>query len=318
MRILVVTNMFAGANRASPSQGIFVSEQVCELRRLPGVEVDVELVKGFAGAFAYLTTMPRIIRTVVRGRYDVVHYHFGLTAWSAPLVRRLTKAKIVATLHGSDVCGPKWMNLVSVFATRFCDAVVSVSEEIAARIPVISGRSVVIPCGVDVEFFQPELKRGEQKSARLVVFPSSPSRPEKDYDLFRQVLERIRRALPDLNIEERWIDGMSRIEVRSLLQRAHILILTSKREGSPQVVKEAMACALPIVSVNVGDVGRLLGGVAQCVVSDSRDPDILSSAAIEILSSESRSNGPERLREFGYAASDVAGELLKVYRSILD
>ncbi|MFD1555159.1 glycosyltransferase [Paraburkholderia silviterrae] len=318
MKILVVTNMFAGANPVSPSQGIFVSEQVNALRRLPNVEVDVEVVKGFDGSHAYLTSMPRIIRTIIHGRYDVIHYHFGLTAWSAPLVRMFTKAKIVVTLHGSDVCGPRWMRLISSFSSRFCDVVVAVSKEIAIRTPTISRKSVTIPCGVDVEFFKPEVKLRQFRSTRLVIFPSSPDRPEKDYNLFKQVLEKIRLALPELNIEERWIDKLSRAEVKDLLQRAHVLILTSKREGSPQVVKEAMACALPVVAVNVGDVAKLLGGVEQCFVSADRDSEAISTKAVQILSSTKESTGPERLREFGYTESDVVNRLMKIYQSILN
>lgn len=316
MRILVVTNMLAGANPAAPSQGIFVSEQVAALRKFQAAEVDVEVIAGFKGRLAYLTSLPRIVRAVMTGRYEIVHYHFGLSAWSAPLLRLICNAEIVVTLHGSDICGPAWMAFVTRIAVRFADAVIAVSDEIAARVRQRCRRVEVIPCGVDQDFFAAPERSGTARPGGIIVFPSSPARPEKDYALFSDVLRRMRALLPELPLVEACIDGLSRDEVRDLLLRADLLLMTSQREGSPQVVKKAMACALPVVSVNVGDVGRLLGGVDQCFVAPNRDPEQIAREAAALVLRARRSNGPERLEALGYRASDTARRVMRLYETV--
>lgn len=316
MRILVVTNMLTGSNPLQPSQGIFVSEQIDALRRLPGVQVDVIVVRGFASRFAYLGSVARILWRCRRARYDVVHYHFGLTAWSAPLVRLLTRARIVVTLHGSDVLGSAVLRRITRVAVRFADACIAVSDEIQRDVRTVNPHCVVIPCAVDDSLFRPLDEPNSDRAACVVVFPSSASRKEKDYPLFARALAivRARHALP---VVERHIDGLDRRQVCRLLQEADAMLMTSTREGSPQSVKEALACGLPVVSVDVGDVRLLLSDVRGCHVTTSRDPEVLAGLLLDVLKARERVDGPHRLARGGYLSSQVAESVRALYREIL-
>lgn len=312
MKVLVVTNMLAGANPSHPNQGVFVSEQVDALRSLPDMDVDVVVVKGFQSNLAYLWSAVEVIKKARRKKYRVVHYHFGLTAWCAPVVWILTRSKIVITLHGSDVFGTPILRLITRFAVRFADVCIAVSDEILREVVPWSKHCVTIPCGVNDSLFRQPEYQGVQREFKTVVFPSASSRPEKDYPLFAATISHLR-AVSDYTIVERQMEGLNREEVRDLLQGADALVMTSKREGSPQAIKEAMACALPVVSVDVGDVAHLLRDVEACRVVEERDPKLIASALQEVLALNQRSGGPSRLRSLGYLSTDVARRVQMTY-----
>ncbi|PQV49944.1 glycosyltransferase involved in cell wall biosynthesis [Paraburkholderia sp. BL21I4N1] len=316
MKILVVTNMYAGRNAAQPTQGVFVTEQVLALRELHGDEVDVFLIEGWRGRLAYLGSLFRVAGRVKGNAYDVVHYHFGLSACSAPLVRLLSRSKVVVTFHGSDVMRPGWIKAISLAAARFAHACIGVSDEISTRVSRISRCCSTIPCAVNETLFVEPIDYGKAATRRkIVVFPSSPERAEKDYPLFSAVMAQLSGSL-GCDVEERHIDGLNRGEVRDLLLQADCLLMTSEREGSPQSVKEAMAVNLPIVSVDVGDVRHLLQGVSNCAVIEGRDAATLARATADVLKRAIRSNGRARLKSLGYFSADVAARIDRLYRAI--
>ncbi|WP_156965995.1 glycosyltransferase [Paraburkholderia bannensis] len=316
MKILLVTNMYPGRRRDASTQGIFVKEQVEAIGRTRACTVDIFSIDGFRGKFAYLLSIFPIVWRVWHGKYDVVHYHFGLSACSAPLVKKLTSAAVVITFHGSDVMGAGLMRQLSLLFSKFADISIAVSAEIKSKISNSSARCRVIPCAVnEILFRESPDKLPVKRQCKTVVFPSSPLRPEKDYQLFKNVTN-ILSSKYLINIEERHIDGLDRHEVRDLLDRADCLVMTSKREGSPQAIKEAMAMNLPIVTVDVGDVRQLLTGCDGNEVIDGRDPGVLAEAVARILGREARSKGRIRLAELKYFSDDVAGEIVEIYKSV--
>jgi hypothetical protein len=318
MKILVVTNMYAGSNPTHPSQGIFVTEQVEAFRRLYGETVDVFVIEGYRGRSAYLRSLCRVVSLVRRNAYDVVHYHFGLSACSAPLVRLFSPSKIVITFHGSDVMGKRGMRALSLFFARFAHACVGVSDEIRARLQSVAKCCLTIPCAVNETLFiapiDEERREGRQK---VVVFPSSPQRTEKGYPLFKATVIQLCQG-GEFDILEQHIDGLDRWEVRGLLARADCLLMTSEREGSPQSVKEAMACNLPVVSVDVGDVRNLLTCVSQSVVVDDRNAETLARSVADVLRDGKRSNGRLRLQMLGYFSDDITVRIADIYANLLD
>ena len=98
---------------------------------------------------------------------------------------------------------------------------------------------------------------------------------------------------------------------------ANCLLLTSKTEGSPQVIKEAMACGCPIVSVDVGDVAERTSGVEGCYIVRTREHKDIADALQKAIAFEGKTNGRERILEIGLSNEQVAERLIKIYESVL-
>src|SRR5271165_3439912 len=128
MRALVVTNMYPSP--AAPARGRFVYDQVTALRSMPGIELEVHAFQA-GGATAYLRAAAALRRGLRSRRFDVVHAHFGLTAWPAMCVRARARA---VTLHGTDLEHPRSRRL-TLAALPWLDLVATVSPSLAERVP---------------------------------------------------------------------------------------------------------------------------------------------------------------------------------------
>ena len=113
------------------------------------------------------------------------------------------------------------------------------------------------------------------------------------------------------------LKGYTRDQVTALMYNCDALLMTSKTEGSPQVVKEAMACGCPIVSVDVGDVAERVSGVEGCYVVPTREPKDIAEALQKALAFNGRTNGRERIIEMGLSNEQVAKRLESIYENVL-
>ncbi|HUB36169.1 MAG TPA: glycosyltransferase, partial [Solirubrobacteraceae bacterium] len=192
MRVLVVSNMLPSAEH--PERGRFVRDQVEALRGLEslrGSEIELrELGQGPGG----LAAGARELRRRFAGRrFDVVHAHFGLTAWPAMAVKGRVRG---LTIHGSDV-SHRHTRLLTGLALPRMDVVGTASEDLIARLPGRRARerAVVLPCGVDTGRFRPLGRKWARRELGLdedepfVLFPASRERPEKRYDRAMAVAE---------------------------------------------------------------------------------------------------------------------------------
>lgn len=317
-RVLVVANMWPAAGR--PAEGIFVKEQVDALRRAgPGHVFDVLLLDTMRDRMEYARGVFRLRRRL-RAGYDVVHAHYGLVGAVA-----VTQAivPVVTTFHGSDV-NIDWQRRVSALAARRSATGIFVSAALRERMGVHARSARVIPCGVDLELFRPmqraaaRARIGIADDRLVVVFPGSPTNPAKDYPLFQAALAELP-AAQRARVEVRAITGLEREEVPLLLAAADLLLLTSAREGSPMVVKEALACDVPVVAVRVGDVAELLEGVAGCRVAAERSAPAIAAAAAEVLAERPERDDSRRrlLLERGLDADAIARRVLDVYEDVV-
>ena len=124
------------------------------------------------------------------------------------------------------------------------------------------------------------------------------------------------RFVAELELKE--LKGFSRVQVNHWMCAANCLLLTSKTEGSPQVIKEAMACGCPIVSVDVGDVTERVNGVEGCYVVRTREPKDIAEALQKALAHEGKTNGRARIQEMGLSNKQVAERLIAIYESVLE
>ncbi|HYV17179.1 MAG TPA: glycosyltransferase [Conexibacter sp.] len=253
MRALVVTNMHPTAAR--PALGRFVHDQVEALRRIDGV--DVELFAFPPGLRSYPRAARELRRRYRRERFDVIHAHFGLTAWPALALRG---APHVVTFHGTDLAHPRSQRL-SRAALPFVSLAAAVSAALARQVPGagVRRRVAVLPCGVDTARFRP-LPRAEARArlgldpaAPLLLFPADPARAEKRWDRARELAGDVElRALGDVHPDEvpLWVNA------------ANAVLIPSEREGFGLAVLEALACDVPVLATAVGIAPLALQGVA--------------------------------------------------------
>ena len=256
MRVLVVTNFVPDAG--APQRGRWVLDQVEGTRRL-GVEV--ELFSFPRGSRHYLPAALRLRRLLRHERFDLVHVHYGLTAWSALLAGA---RPLVVTFHGTDVRHPIVGPLSHRLAWR-ADLVAAVSralfgpEDGRPGLPAVPG-SAVLPCGPDLRRFRPipraEARRelGLDPDGRYLFFPANPERPEKRVDRARELARACGAEL---------LTGGS-IEPERMplwINAANAVLLTSDYEGFGMVCVEALACDVPVLSTPVGIAPFALAGI---------------------------------------------------------
>jgi teichuronic acid biosynthesis glycosyltransferase TuaC len=310
MRVLVLTNMFPTTER--PSFGIFVAEQVDDLRRA-GVEVDVLSFDGTRDRREYFRARRGLVARLHSGNFDLVHAHYGLTGAIAASQRTVP---VVTTFHGGDYTGlTRWHAAVSWVIARLTTPIV-VSAEGVRRLRLRNAH--VIPAGVDTERFVPldraEARRslGRDPHAPHALLLGARRLRNKRADLFDAAVALARGSVPELRSVA--LEGFARDDVHLVMNAADVAVMCSDTEGSPVAVREALACATPVVSVRVGDVDDVLRSLPGCSVVE-REPAQLAEGIVSALSagrpSELRTRAEETSRPV------IARRLVTVYQELL-
>ncbi|MGA2927407.1 MAG: glycosyltransferase, partial [Solirubrobacteraceae bacterium] len=256
MRALIVTNMYP--SREHPALGSFVHDQVQALRRIPEVELELfTFAPGSGSPATYVRAAAALRRRYGQRRFDVVHAHYGLTAWPALAVPARLHA---VTLHGTDLSHPR-SRAITLSALRLLDLVAAASAQLAAAIPRWATRAApsVLPCGVDIDRFRPRA-RGEARAALgldragpYVLFAADPRRQEKRYDRARAVAG----DTPLLTLVD-----VEPADVPLWVNAANAVLVPSEREGFGLAVLEALACDVPVLATPAGIAPAALHGVA--------------------------------------------------------
>lgn len=302
MRILVVASYNKG--RFAP----FVTEQAEALRRA-GCEVDCFGVVG-KGATGYLKAFAALRRKLKAFRPDVVHAHYGLCGVLANLQRRVP---VVTTYHGSDINEPRVLRLSRV-AMRLSAWNVFVSPQSQA-IANIKRNYSLVPCGVDLyernaaDVAAVRARVGWQADKKYVVFAGAFDNRVKNAPLAQAAVA----LLGDVVLLE--LKGYSRAQVVALLYAADALLMTSYTEGSPQIVKEAMACGCPIVSVDVGDVAERIAGLDGCALAE-RTPQSIASKLEQAIAFDRPTQGRAQIIASKLTNDLVAKQLIEIYEKV--
>jgi glycosyltransferase involved in cell wall biosynthesis len=327
MRLLAVTNMYPSS--AHPAQGVFVAEQVKGLRAI-GLQVRVLFIDRLAeGPWAYYRIGARIHEAVAEFHPDVIHCMYG-GVMADQIVRRHRLRPVVVTFHGSDLLGERLARLprrviaaygvyCSRRAARRADRVVLVARHLlnALRGACPPSKVRIIPCGIDLERFKPmepdacRRQLGWDPQMFHVLFASSCGDPVKRPELARAaVKELVRRGV---RAELHFLAGVANSEVPVWLNASHAFLLTSGHEGSPTIVKEALGCKVPVVSVDVGDVAERLEGMSGCYLAEP-SPAGLADKLLLVRESGERPQGGERLAELSHI--NVAHRLRQCYEEL--
>lgn len=303
MKILIVANYNPGHYSS------FIVEQI-EVLRKEGVVVETYGIIG-KGLWGYLKNIAGIRKKIDEFHPDLIHAHYGLSGLCANLQREIP---VVTTYHGSDIHSGGWILKLSQTAMRLSAYNIFVSRTLMERADYKGKNCTIVPCGVTLDNM-PEMDRDEAKKAvsrkrPFVLFAGAFGNQVKNAMLAKKAML----LLSDVELVE--LSGYSRSQVNLLMNAADCLLMTSIREGSPQVVKEAMACGTPIVSVDVGDVKEVIGDTMGCYIA-GRTPEDIAAKIRMALDFKGKTNGRQRIVELGLSNDIVAKKLVEVYEGVL-
>ena len=325
----------------------FIEEQISALQAR-GVETMRYAVTG-KGILGYLKELPKLKLFIRANKPDIIHAHFGLCGLLANLQRRIP---VVTTYHGSDINKPSILRF-SKIAIRLSAYNIFVSKRnIATAIrrkgeeaKRLSGKYALLPCGVNIPEPWSELQNklvGQltlnqwvqsvlKHDAKNILFAGAFDNKVKDPELAKEAIALCNSAIGNgqwvmgingqspivnrpINLIE--LKGYNRDQVNALMYNCDALLMTSKTEGSPQVIKEAMACGCPIVSLDVGDVAERTSGVEGCYIVPTREPKDIAQTVLQAIAYKGKTNGREKVIEMGLSNEQVAKRLVEIYKAI--
>lgn len=312
MKILFVSNMYP--NEKNPYFGIFVKEQKEALEKYCNCTIDTYVINGKMGYLKSLFEVPSLVKE--KG-YSIIHSHFGYSAIYS-LISQYAAKRTIITFHGSDILmNHRWQDkvfklLINKIIKRVSFNIVQ-NNEMAQFVKETNPHVSIITCGVDTEVFKP-LPEVDITNPPILIFPSKKENPVKNWHLFEEVYNKLKEKY---NIQYREIKDMNRNEVCYLFNEATCLVMTSNTEGSPQVVKEALACNCPVISVNVGDVCEQLSEVKNSFVTSTRNSlEIASRIESNLNKNLNRSNGSEAIIKKGFSQNQVATKIFDIYKRV--
>jgi glycosyltransferase involved in cell wall biosynthesis len=306
MKALIV----ASHNRGSFSA--FVTEQAEDTRKL-GVEIEYYGIVG-NGLIGYLKNRGKLLRKIKEFSPDIIHAHYGLSGALAVLQR---KTPVVTTFHNGETLS-KLTNLLSSFASLFATYRIYVAQHIYDLCYFTKKTNyTILPCGVDINFdiLDNALARKElgfEHDKKYILFGGAFSNLRKNYPLLKQAVE----LLQPKGIEVIEMRGLNREQITKLMCACDVFALPTKSEGSPQALKEAMACNCPIVATDIADIKFLLGNIKGHYICSFEAKDVADKLQ-SAFAIKSRTEGRKRIIELGLDAETVAEKVVSIYQKVL-
>jgi glycosyltransferase involved in cell wall biosynthesis len=324
LRVLHVVGGYPTEER--PHNQVFLKTQI-ESLAVAGVHCEVLNLRG-RSVGKYVTGWAQVRCELRRAPFDLLHAHYAYCGVAClghglPLVLSLLGSDLVG-FAGSDGRYSRFSRASHRALSRFVSAQSAVCIVKSRQMQQVLGLDVhVVPNGVDLAQFQPlpPQQRAEVRAAlslapgtRYVLFAGDPRRPLKRYSLAQGAVALAASRVP-FPLELRPLSGQSHGDVIRHMQACDLLLLTSTSEGSPNVVKEAMASGLAVVAVDVGDTRDRLAGVSGCRVTDADDPGTIAAAITDVLTSQEPRAGRQAVTPLRIEA--VAARIIAIYEDAL-
>lgn len=286
----------------------FIAEQAESIRNL-GHDVEFFCVEG-KGVKGYLKCWAPLKKKINEYKPDIIHAHYGLCGLLANFQRKIP---VVTTYPGSDINDSKVrpFSIISIKLSKYNLFMGTRQMDKVKRY--LNKNSEILRYGIMADNFIPMNKSvarermGLNQDDKLVIFAGKFANKVKNAELAKQAVAQLDAVkLMELT------GGYTKQEMCYLMNSVDAAIMTSHSEGSPQFIKEVMACGCPIVSVDVGDVAEVVNEVDGCYITD-RNPENIASALKKAIFFEGKTNGRDRILELGLTNEQVAEKLIKIY-----
>jgi len=301
-----------------------VKSQGESLRR-NGIDLDYFTIRG-KGVIGYLKNISKLKIFLKSNKFDIIHAHYSFCGWVSSLASN--NIPVIVSLMGSDTYGDvnikgkiNFSSYFNIISTKLLQPFVSkiiVKSKNLEKYIYLKKKVEIIPNGVDynkfilLENIKCKNKIGIDTNKMIILFLGDITNPRKNFNLLRSSLN----LLNDNSIKLITPYPVSHEEIVFYLNAADVLVMTSYLEGSPNVIKEAMACNLPIVSTDVGDVKEVVGDTEGCYIC-SYDPKDVANKIKMAIDYGKRTNGRERIIELGLDSDTIAKKIIKVYEKVL-
>lgn len=321
LRVLMVTGIYPTPGK--PHSGTFIHSQVDSLIEA-GLHVEVIHPKPGPVPYRYASAVLQLWQKIRHGHYDIVHGHYGLWCLACCLQR---KVPVVASFLGDDLLGTphadgtwsrksQFVVRISQWLCRKVDAVIVKSEEMKRAAH--SHSAFVIPNGVDFSLFHPipraeaRAALGWHKSRYYILFGNNPQIPRKNFALAQAAIERLQAKGFDITLVV--ATGLPQSQVVQYINASNALVLPSITEGSPNIVKETMACNVPVVATDVGDVRQVIAHTGGCAVC-SPDPDAFANGLEQAILRKEPTTGRRDIAHLD--RNVVAQQVIYVYEHVI-
>lgn len=287
----------------------------------------------------YLLALGGLKKKIREFQPDIVHAHYGLSAITAELQ---SLVPVVTTFHNGETLNWRFNLLTSLFSLR-AKYVVYVAQHIHDLLYFKAKKYSIIPCGVNmddchiIDQITAREQLGFETGVKYILFGGGFDNQRKNYAILRNAVERMEKA-PWIPVEggERCgnivcleMKGLSRAECVLRMNACDLFALPSHSEGSPQALKEAVACNCPIVATDMADVRHLLGDLPGHYIlrnprktherwdADENSLNELVELLQEALQFSGRTAGRDRITELQLSNEQVAKRLVEIYEHLL-
>ncbi len=300
--------LFVSSGNSKNGISSLTKNQGASIRKL-GHEVTFFTIKG-KGIKGYFRNIFRLKKFLKKNQFDIVHAHYSLSG----MVASLAGAKpLVVSLMGSDIKASVVLKyIIKVFNTLFWKAIIvkshDMKEDAAIR------KAYVVPNGVDFDTFKP-IERSESlaitgwnPNKKHILFAANSNRHEKNFKLAKAAFDLLDNDLFEL---QELVD-IPNEKMRYYFNASEVVLLTSLWEGSPNVIKEAMACNCKIVAVDVGDIRKVISETKGCFVTDF-DANEISEKIKQAMAIHHKTKGRSHITYLD--STTIAHKLIEVYKT---
>jgi teichuronic acid biosynthesis glycosyltransferase TuaC len=314
-------------SKERPFQQPFIRSQIDSLLN-QGVRIEIVEIRGYESSINYFKAIGEIKKIVKTKGIHLIHAHYSYCGLVALLAN--TKVPLILSLMGNDILGTpnfkgkltfrgKMDIILSKIIIKKVNHVIVKSEKMNSQIKSNIPYSVV-PNGVNFELFKPQnliesrRKLGIDENDFAILFLGDKNVTVKNFQLTNNAVEKFKKNINVKNINLISPFGIAPTQVVDYLNAADVLLLTSFYEGSPNVVKEAMACNLPIISTDVGDVKEIIQNTDYCFITGYSEDEIANKLNI-IYNIRGRTNGRDKIQHL--SSENIAKRIIEIYNRLL-